>query len=205
MKHLFIMAILAIYSIVASFIVCCANSSAICTIDTTLIDSFYFDNQRTFQIADTQAIPNSKCTVSWYVDTDEWDFDPNTNHIFSKIVFRKGISTLATFGDNEGWSYIGIEDSRAQMFKSFKINSDYTAIVFMGGVYGAGTPKLTIFVLSDNKVELVFNKEYFIEGIKDNKIIIKKNYNDSASEYISITNGHISIFTKEYTSGKIIF
>ncbi len=182
--------------------------SAVCEIDSSLIDPFYFDGPHSFRIADTQTVPdteNGQFSVSWYVDTEEWDFDPQTNHIFAKIVFKKGNSILATFVDNEGWSYFGVENSKPKMFKSFKINSDCTAIVFRGGVYAAGVPKLTIFVLCGNEVEVVFNKEYFIENVNNNKIKIKRDSQDTEYDYLTITNGHISIITKEYPTGKIIF
>ena len=45
-----------------------------------------------------------------------------TNHIFSKIDFKKGDTVIASFCDDDGWSYIiGDENSKAIMFKSFKI------------------------------------------------------------------------------------
>lgn len=75
---------------------------------------------------------SNQYAVSWYVDTEEWDFDPQTNHIFSKIEFKKGDTVLASFCDDDGWSYIGIENSKAKMFKSFRIDSAHTAVVFRG-------------------------------------------------------------------------
>ncbi|MBQ0074987.1 MAG: hypothetical protein KBT34_12450 [Prevotella sp.] len=205
MKYLIIIAVWLISSIEPLSAI---TPSAVCEIDSSMIEPLYFDGPHSFRIADTQTVPdmeNGQFTVSWYVDTEEWDFDPQTNHIFSKIVFKKGNSILATFGDNEGWSYFGVENSKAKMFKSFKINSDYTAIVFRGGVYAAGVPKLTIFVLCGNEVKLVFNKEYFIENVNNNKITIKRDSQDTEYDYLTITNGHVSIITKEHPTGKIIF
>lgn len=45
-----------------------------------------------------------------------------TNHIYSKIDFKKGNTVIASFCDDDGWSYIiGDENSKAIMFKSFEI------------------------------------------------------------------------------------
>lgn len=210
MKHFIFIAVWLMSSIEPLSAVCRVNSSAIYEIDSSMIEPFYYNGTRnhTYRIADTQTIPdmgNNQYSVSWFVDTEEWDFDPQTNHIFAKIVFKKGNTVLATFCDDEGWSYFGVENSKAKMFKSFKINSDYTAIVFKGGVYAAGTPKLTIFVLYANEVTVVFNKEYLIENVNNGKISIKQDIQDSECDYLSIINGHISIVSKEYPSGKIIF
>lgn len=84
---------------------------------------------------------------------------------FSKIEFKKGDTVLASFCDDDGWSYIGVENSKAKMFKSFRIDSAHTAVVFRGGAYATGVPFLSVFVLSGNEVKLIFNKEYFIEKI----------------------------------------
>ena len=82
-------------------------------IDSLMIDRFYVTNDpHTFRIADTQTITGigtGDYSASFYVDTEEWDFDPETNHIFSKIEFKKGNKILESFVDDEGWSYFGVE------------------------------------------------------------------------------------------------
>lgn len=178
-------------------------------IDSSMIDPFfYFDDPHTYRIADTQTISGMETdqySVNWYVDTEEWDFDPETNHIFSKIEFKKGNKIIETFVDDDGWSYVGVENSRAIMFKSFKIDDDCTALLFQGGIYAAGIPNLTIFVICGDKVKVVFNKEYRLVNITDNKISIKKDSQGSEGT-ITISNGHISIVNKkEYPTGKIIY
>lgn len=191
--------------------VCRVNSPAICETDTSMITPFYESGPHTFRIAATQTIPdmgNDQYAVSWYVDTEEWDFDPQTNHIFSKIEFKKGDTVLASFCDDEGWSYIGVENSKAKMFKSFRIDSDHTAIVFRGGAYAAGVPCLTVFILSGNEVKLIFNKEYLIEKIENGKIFITKDlYTEKPIRcgYLSFLDGHVSIVSDEYPEGKVIF
>lgn len=183
-----------------------AISHYIHEIDSTLIDSFHSRGSHTYRFADSQTV-NAETdiySVDWYVDTEEWDFDPETNHIFSKIEFKKGNTVIATFIDNEGWSYIGVENSRALMFRSFRVDEDCTAIVFMGGIYAAGIPKLTIFVICGNQVEVVFNKKYYIQNINGNTITIKKD-SQGSDGYITISNGNISFFNNEYPTGKIIF
>lgn len=186
-----------------------ADTPAVHEIDSTMIDPFYSIGRHSFRIADTQTIPaieSGDYSVSWYVDTEEWDFDPETNHIFAKIEFKKGNEVIATFIDDEGWSYIGVENSKALMFRSFKVDEDCTALVFLGGIYAAGIPKLTIFVMCNDEVELVFNKEeYFIGDISNDRITIKGEYQGPELGYISISDGHISIVNKDYPSGKIIY
>ena len=75
------------------------NDDAVCETDSSLITPFYFNGEgyHVYRIADTQTIPDmgsNQYAVSWYVDTEEWDFDPQTNHIFSKIEFKKGDTDL---------------------------------------------------------------------------------------------------------------
>lgn len=181
--------------------------SVIQGIDSSMIDPFYSVGPHSFRIADTQTISGMETgdySVSWYVDTEEWDFDPQTNHIFAQIEFRKGDSVLATFVDDEGWSYFGVENSKAIMFKSFRIDEDCTAIVFRGGIYAAGIPELTIFVMCGDEVKVVFNKDYYIENVSDDRITIRKD-SQGSDGYITISDGHISIVSKDYPSGKIIF
>lgn len=183
------------------------NTRDIHDIDSTMIDPFHTQGFHTYRIADSQAVASTETgrySIDWYVDTEEWDFDPQTNHIFSKIIFKKGSSVIGTFVDNEGWSYFGIENSQAKMFKSFTIDDDCTAIVFMGGIYAAGIPKLTIFVISGDQVEVVFNKKYYIQNVNGNTISIKKD-SQGSNGYITISNGNISIVNSEYPTGKIIF
>lgn len=181
--------------------------------DSSLIMPFYFNGERNhaYRIAKTQTIPdfgNNQYAVSWYVDTEEWDFDPQTNHIYSKIEFKKGDTLIASFSDDEGWSYIGVENSKVKMFKSFRIDSDHTAVVFRGGAYAAGTPILTVFVLSGDEVKLIYNQEYFIEKIEDGKVFLARElYSENPIKcgYISFMNGHVSIVSDEYPAGKVIF
>ena len=178
-------------------------------IDSLMIDPFYFSERpHTYRIADTQAVTGLETdnySVSWYVDTEEWDFDPATNHIFSKIEFKKGNKVIGSFVDDEGWSYIGVENSKTLMFRSFKIDDDCTALVFMGGVYAAGIPKMTIFVMCGDEVKVVFNKEYLIGNVDTDRIAIQKEYNGPELGHITISDGHISIVTDEYPSGKTIY
>lgn len=177
-------------------------------IDSLMIDPFYFaEGPHTYRIADTQTVTGLETdnySVSWYVDTEEWDFDPETNHIFSKIEFKKGKKIIGSFVDDEGWSYYGVENSKTLMFKSFMIDNDCTALVFRGGVYAAGIPELTIFVICGNEVKVVFNKEYYIENVDNDRITIKKDSKGSDG-CITISDGHISIVNNEYPTGKIIY
>lgn len=176
-------------------------------IDSLMIDPFYSVGTHAYRIANTQTVTGLETgnySVSWYVDTEEWDFDPETNHIFSKIEFKKGKKIIGSFVDDEGWSYYGVENSKAIMFKSFMIDNDCTALVFRGGVYAAGIPELTIFVICGNEVKVVFNKEYHVVNIDDNSITIKKDSKGSDGS-ITISDGHISIVNDEYPTGKIIY
>ena len=187
------------------------NNSQVLTheIDSSMIENFYVTNDpHTFRIADTQTISGMEkgnYSVNWYVDTEEWDFDPETNHIFAKIEFKKGNRILESFVDDEGWSYFGVENSKTIMFKSFRIDDDCTAVVFRGGAYAAGVPKLTIFAVSGNDVKVVFNKEYFIGKVDNDRITIQKEYNGPELGHITISDGHISIVTDEYPTGKTIY
>ena len=185
------------------------NTSVIHEVDSSMIDPFYVtNNPHTFRIADTQAVTGfgmGQYSVSWYVDTEEWDFDPETNHIFAKIEFKKGNTVLGTFIDDEGWSYFGVENSKAIMFKQFTIDSENTALVFRGGAYAAGVPNLTIFVICGDQVKLVYNKEYFIGKVYNNRIIIQKEYQGPELGTITISDGHITIVSREYPTGKIIY
>ena len=177
-------------------------------IDSLMIDPFYFaEGPHTYRVADTQAVTGCETdnySVSWYVDTEEWEFDPDSNHIFSKIEIKKGEEIIGSFVDDEGWSYIGVENSKALMFRSFKIDDDCTALVFRGGVYAAGIPELTIFVICGNEVKVVFNKEYYIENVDNDRITIKKDSKGSDG-CITISDGHISIVNNEYPTGKTIY
>lgn len=177
-------------------------------IDSLMIDPFYFaEGPHTYRVADTQAVTGwetDNYSVSWYVDTEEWEFDPDSNHIFSKIEIKKGEEIIGSFVDDEGWSYIGVENSKALMFRSFKIDDDCTALVFRGGVYAAGIPELTIFVICGNEVKVVFNKEYYIENVDNDRITIKKDSKGSDG-CITISDGHISIVNNEYPTGKTIY
>ena len=178
-------------------------------IDSLMIDRFYVtNNPHTFRIANTQtitAIGTGDYSASFYVDTEEWDFDPETNHIFAKIEFKKGNKIIGTFVDDEGWSYYGAENSKAILFKSFRIDDDCTALLFRGGIYAAGIPKMTIFVMCGDEVKVVFNKEYFIGNVDTDRIAIQKEYNGPELGHITISDGHISIVTDEYPSGKTIY
>ena len=178
-------------------------------IDPSMIDPFYAAGDiHTFRIADTQTVygfSTGDYSVEWYVDTREWDFNPQTNHIFSKIIFKKGNMILDTFIDDEGWSYYGVVNSKAKMFKSFSINNDCIALLFRGGAYAAGIPKLTIFVICGNEVNVVFNKEYFIGNVTNDRVTFKKDYQGSELGYLTLSNGQISIVTNDYPSGKIIY
>ena len=187
------------------------NNSKVLTheIDSLMIDRFYYAKRpHTYRIADTQTIPGMETgnySVNWYVDTEEWDFDPETNHIFSKIEFKKEDRILESFVDDEGWSYFGVENSKTIMFKPFRIDDDCTAVLFRGGAYAAGVPKLTIFVVSGNDVKVVFNKEYFIGKVDNDRITIQEEYNGPELGHITISDGHISIVTKDYPTGKRIY
>ena len=178
-------------------------------IDSLMIDRFYYAKRpHTYRIADTQTVTGLETdnySVSWYVDTEEWDFDPETNHIFAKIEFKKGDTVIGTFVDDEGWSYFGVENSKAIMFKSFMIDNDCAALVFRGGAYAAGVPNLTIFVICGDHVKLVYNKEYFIGKVDNNRITIQKDYQGPELGTITLSDGHITIVSNEYPTGKIIF
>ena len=210
-KSIFILGILVMAALAGRSQTFTADSPANCETDSSVIDPFYVSGSHAYRIADTQTIPDmgkDQYAVSWYVDTEEWDFDPQTNYIFSKIEFKKGDTVLATFFDDDGWSYIGVEDSKAKMFKSFRIDSEHTAVVFRGGAYAAGTPILTVFVLSGDEVKLIYNQEYFIEKIEDGKVFLARElYSENPIKcgYLSFLDGHVSIVSNEYPTGKIIF
>ena len=152
---------------------------------------------------------NGQYSVCWYVDTVEWGADLKKSYIYSKIDFKKGDAVIASFRDDDGWSYIiGDENSKAIMFKSFKLDSNHTALVFRGGVYSDGVSSLMVFVLSGNEVKLVFNKLYDIEKIEKDKVfLVRDKYYENPIKcgYLSFLNGHISFVSKEYPKGKIIF
>lgn len=207
MRHLIFIALWTLSCIEPLSAASRANTLVIHEIDSSMIDPFYsVAGSHTYMFAKAQVIDTNAghYSIDWYVDTEEWDFDPQTNHIFSKIEFKKGNTVLGTFVDNEGWSYFGVENSQAKMFKSFTIDDDCTALVFRGGIYAAGIPKLTIFVICGNEVKVVFNKEYYIQNVNGNTISIKKDSQGSEG-YLSISNGNISIVNSEYPTGKIIF
>lgn len=183
-------------------------------IESSMIDSLHFDEKvnHVYKIADTRKIPdmgNGQYSVCWYVDTVEWGSDLKKSYIYSKIEFKKGDAVIASFCDDDGWSYIiGDENSKAIMFKSFKLDSNHTALVFRGGVYSDGVSTLTVFVLSGNEVKLVFNKLYDIEKIEKDKVfLVRDKYAEKPIKcgYLSFLDGHISIVSKEYPKGKIIF
>ena len=183
-------------------------------IESSMIDSLHFDEKvnHVYKIADTRKIPdmgNGQYSVCWYVDTVEWGSDLKKSYIYSKIEFKKGDAVIASFCDDDGWSYIiSDENSKAIMFKSFKLDSNHTALVFRGGVYSDGVSTLTVFVLSGNEVKLVFNKLYDIEKIENDKVfIVRDKYAEKPIKcgYLSFLDGHISIVSKEYPKGKIIF
>ena len=183
-------------------------------IESSMIDPLYFDEKsdHAYMIADTKKIPdmgNGQYSVCWYVDTVEWGSDLKKSYIYSKIEFKKGDAVIASFCDDDGWSYIiGDEKSKAIMFKSFKLDSNHTALVFRGGVYSDGVSTLTVFVLSGNEVKLVFNKLYDIEKIEKDKVfLVSDKYAEKPIKcgYLSFLDGHISIVSKEYPKGKIIF
>ena len=183
-------------------------------IESSMIDSLYFNEKRdhAYMIADTKKIPdmgNGQYSVCWYVDTVEWGSDLKKSYIYSKIEFKKGDTVIASFCDDDGWSYIiGDENSKAIMFKSFKLDSNHTALVFRGGVYSDGVSTLMVFVLSGNEVKLVFNKLYDIEKIEKDKVfLVRDKYYENPIKcgYLSFLNGHISFVSKEYPKGKIIF
>lgn len=182
-------------------------------IESLMIDPLYFDEKsdHAYMIADTRKIPdmgNDQYSVCWYVDTVEWGSDLKKSYIYSKIEFKKGDAVIASFCDDDGWSYIIGDNSKATMFKSFKLDSNHTALVFRGGVYSDGVSTLTVFVLSGNEVKLVFNKLYDIEKIEKDKVfIVRDKYAEKPIKcgYLSFLDGHISIVSKEYPKGKIIF
>jgi len=76
--------------------------------------------------------------------------------------------------------------------------------VFRGGAYAAGVPFLLIFVLSDNEVKLVINKEYLIEKIENGKIFIMSDAEKPVCGYLSFMDGHVFIESNEYPTGIII-
>ena len=209
MKNLILMALWILCFIDPLSVACGANSPLTHEVDSSLIDPFYStESPHTYRIAKTQTVTGwgtGNYSVSWYVDTEEWIFNPQTNRFFSKIEFKKDNTVLGTFVDDEGWSYHGAVNSQPIMFKSFTIDNDNTALVFRGGAYAAGVPKLTIFVLCGNEVKLVYNKEFFIGNINNNTITIKKDPQGSDLGYITISGGYITIVSNEYPTGKIIF
>ena len=181
-------------------------------IESSMIDSLHFDEKvnHVYKIADTRKIPdmvNGQYSVCWYVDTVEWGADLKKSYIYSKIDFKKDDAVIASFRDDDGWSYIiGDENSKTIMFKSFKLDSNHTALVFRGGVYSDGVSSLMVFVLSGNEVKLVFNKLYDIEKIEKDKVFLTNDPVElTRSGYLSFLNGHISFVSKEYPKGKIIF
>ena len=91
------------------------------------------------------------------------------------------------------------------MFKQFTIDSENTALVFRGGAYAAGVPKLTIFVICGDQVKLVYNKEYFIGKVDNNSITIQKDYQGPELGTITVSGGRITIVSNEYPAGKTIF
>ncbi len=207
MRHLIFIALWTLSCIEPLSAASRANTLVIHEIDSSMIDPFYsVAGSHTYMFAKAQVIDTNAghYSIDWYVDTGEWDFDPQTNHIFSRIEFRKGNSVIGTFVDDEGWSYFGVENSQAKIFKSFTIDADCTALVFRGGIYAAGIPKLTIFVICGNEVKVVFNKDYYIQNVNGNTISIKKD-SQGSNGYITISNGNISIVNSEYPTGKIIF
>lgn len=180
--------------------------------ESSMIDPLHFDEKtdHVYKIADTRKIPdmgNGQYSVCWYVDTVEWGSDLKKSYIYSKIEFKKGDAVIASFCDDDGWSYIiGDENSKAIMFKSFKLDSNHTALVFRGGVYSDGVSSLMVFVLSGNEVKLVFNKLYDIEKIEKDKVFLTNDPVElTRSGYLSFLNGHISFVSNEYPKGKIIF
>lgn len=75
------------------------NDDAVCETDSSLNTPFYFNGERdqVYRIADTQTIPDmgsNQYAVSWYVDTEEWDLDPQKAISFQKLSSRKVILYL---------------------------------------------------------------------------------------------------------------
>ena len=87
MKKNLYLAVLLMFFIEPIFAVCKVASPDICEADSSMIRQFYESGPHTFVIADTQTIPdmgNNQYTVSLYVDTAWWDFDPQTTISFQK-------------------------------------------------------------------------------------------------------------------------
>ena len=91
MRHLIFIALWTLSCIEPLSAASRANTLVIHDIDSTMIDSFHTQGFHTYRIADSQAVASTETgrySIDWYVDTEEWDFDPQTNHIFSKIILK---------------------------------------------------------------------------------------------------------------------
>lgn len=211
MKLKIMFGVLAISTLSSLFAVESGNGTASLEVDPAMVTPFFMDTERehTYKIVDSQVVEDGRVgaeqySVSWYVDTNEWDFDPAQNYIFSKISFQKGGKEVASFCNDDGWSFLSKDNAKVRLFKTFKMGASRTALVFRGGAYFSGASELTIFLLDDNGVHLLFNQEYYIQSFSKDKINVKKDPTGVDMDYFSFSDGLILLFTSDYPSGKVI-
>ena len=181
------------------------NLPADCQIDTSMVAPFYYDGKgsHTYKLIDTQIVEgvfDNQYSVHWYVDTEEWDFAPGEEYIFAKMTFTKGDKEVASFYNDEGWSYIDVVDSKAQMFKVVPLDDKYTALIFVGAPYAAGAPELALFLLSDDGVNVLFNQELAFKNFDGRTLTIRNEH-----KHFTFDQGQITFFSNQYPSGKTIF
>lgn len=185
------------------------------------IDPFYKDLRSSHQyvLGLTQIIDTlsfNDYSVRFYVDTTEMLLTYARDKMcrFARLEFYHQSTKLATFDNDDCFTCLGLKDNTPIMFKAHKIGEDLT-LVMRGEEYSDDLPEFCIFLIHNQQVSLIYNKENAILDTKfqGNKTIyhclsmLGVNETGEEPQYCDIVfeDDKISVFSTKTNSEKMIY
>lgn len=103
-------------------------------------------------------------SVKFYVDTAEVSLAKGRDEycVFARMEFYRGNKKITYFDNDDWWTCVGVKDGKPVMFKEHRVGESL-ALIFQGFFRPDDIPLLSIFMLHEDQVTLVYNKINYIE------------------------------------------
>ena len=103
-------------------------------------------------------------SVKFYVDTAEISLAQGRDEycVFARMEFYKGDKKIACFDNDDWWACVGVDEGIPVMFNEHRVGESL-ALIFQGLFRPDDIPLLSIFMLHEDRVTLIYNKVNYIE------------------------------------------
>lgn len=148
-------------------------------------------------------------SISFYIDR-EWE--RQNNNYFSKMTILKNGKVFAEYYNDNTWVQFRANKSVAQIAKVYLVSEKYTVLLLEGMTDFTGRPEISILVIDENGVSLVYNQEHEILDYSESSDICmtlkgevtdyQNSFNPLTSDSVRITISTKGIFLIDLISGK---